>query len=184
MIYYNKIIIDDSIAKSRVDSWYLKHLEGKYSKYISDTLFCNDREEVREENGVKIYAGKDRLLLGKSPVLTCTQQNDRFTVNDEKNGNGDLTYPVALLTADEAVFAGAITSDFTTYLGKSIFWTMTPINLEERQSDMFLFYSSSIGLIDNFSDGSYEIRPVINLKSDVKFSGDGTIDNPYVIITE
>ena len=61
---------------------------------------------------------------------------------------------------------------------------MTPINLEERQSDMFLFYSSSIGLIDNFSDGSYEIRPVINLKSDVKFSGDGTIDNPYVIITE
>ena len=54
---------------------------------------------------------------------------------------------------------------------------------------MYLFYIRTNGELYGDGGGTtvttkYGIRPVINLKADVKFSGSGTISDPYVIITE
>ena len=38
--------------------------------------------------------------------LMCPQQNDAFTVSDTTNLNGDLTYPIGLLSSNEIVLAG------------------------------------------------------------------------------
>lgn len=39
-------------------------------------------------------------------LLICPQQNDAFTVNDDKYGNGFLKYLIGLLSADEFWLAG------------------------------------------------------------------------------
>lgn len=39
-------------------------------------------------------------------LLICPQQNDTFTVNDAKYGNGFLEYLIGLLSADEFWLAG------------------------------------------------------------------------------
>ncbi len=41
------------------------------------------------------------------PTFKCQEKNDAFTVGDEEKGNGALTYPVGLMTADEVVAAVA-----------------------------------------------------------------------------
>lgn len=65
------------------------------------------------------------------------KQNDRFTVSNSI-GNTKLTYPVALITSDEAMYAGGVGADLATmtyitnkdfylYTG-SYYWTMTPFS--------------------------------------------------------
>ena len=48
-----------------------------------------------------------------------------------------------------------------------------------------MFYFAPFGLLGvDYIVNDFSVRPVINLKADVKFTGDGTIDNPYKIVTE
>ena len=53
------------------------------------------------------YQPKTRLITNKEIDLTCPQIEDKFTVSNE-TGNGDLTYPIGLITTDEAMIAGGI----------------------------------------------------------------------------
>ena len=59
----------------------------------------------------RIYGGNAELYA--SPSLICPNDNNggklsKFTVDDTTNGNGNLTYKIGLLTADEIAFAGSI----------------------------------------------------------------------------
>ena len=115
-----------------------------------------------------------------SVTLKCSQQNDRFTVNDEAIGNGDLTYPIALVTIDEAYLAGAFITEgkgHYLYTGND-YWAM---NTTE-----FSGWGANVEKVSNIGSGSngevqdsYGVRPVINLKANSLQSGDGTIQNPY-----
>ena len=117
-----------------------------------------------------------------SVTLKCNQQNDRFTVNDEAIGNGDLTYPIALMTIDEAYFAGASITEgkgHYLYTGND-YWAM---NATE-----FSGWGATVEKLSNIGSGSngevqdsYGVRPVINLKANSLQSGDGTINNPYML---
>ena len=64
-------------------------------------------------------------ILG--PTLSC-QLNDSFNV-EGTNGNEKLTYPVGLITADEAMMAGGINGSsnmlYYLYSGQN-YWTMSP----------------------------------------------------------
>jgi len=176
----------DSIIKEVIDSWYDKHLELNYGKYIADSIFCNDRQ-AREEGGTLYYASYDRLYNNSDPALTCTNKEDRYTVNDTTNGNGLLSNPVGLLTADEAFMAGGRNGVGEYYLRPSEpFWTATPDFFTEGNSDnKRIWYVANGGLIG--SDELNErngVRPVINLTSDVKFTGDGSFETPYEIVVD
>ena len=109
--------ITNSTIKGKVDAWYEGHILGtEYERYITDTLFCNDRSFNSYNRGTGIGASSTRYrwydgpwnntISKQYPRLTCTEQNDRFTANDEITGNGDLTYPIGLVTTDEVVLAG------------------------------------------------------------------------------
>ena len=196
-----------SDVKEVLDSWYNAHLKTNYDGYVADGIFCEDSEVVDmkyyfwNDNDELIettpdnaevydyyYAPAERVMVNKPiPQLTCTRLEDRHTKTTEL-GNGKLENPVGLLTADEVMFAGASAkANKTAYLysGES-FWTMSPSydvgNIEE---DMATFVSTNENLYITYncvicSDG---VRPVINLRADVEFTGNGSFETPYVIKT-
>ena len=169
-----------STIKTYLDNWYKTNIEDKgLSSYISDTLFCNDRS-IFSGTGIGTDTTYYRWYSSRDVYLTCSNQNDRFTVDDEVTGNGDLSYPIGLVTTDESYVAGANIHDNTNYYlytGNSYF-TMTPnsysgtayMMLIDSQGD-----SGGIGIIGQ----SRGVKPVVNIKGGALSSGDGTASNPY-----
>src|SRR5574344_1130355 len=105
---------NSSTAKTAIDTWYNTNLSS-YASKISDTLFCNDRS-LSSGTGIgtteTYYGAYNRYFNTHVPALTCQTKNDRFTVRDTTPGNGNLTYPVGLITMDEVGFAGASLSSW------------------------------------------------------------------------
>lgn len=208
--------IGDSKIKTVIDSWYEENLKGTEAEdLIIDSVYCNDRTMESDWSNYKyndwiskyditqlgfgssyntIFKGSSRVgtAVGVTePTLVCQQDNDKFTTK-AKYGNGKLTYPIALLTADEAVFAGSKggilenqnMSNPDMYLaigGSQNFWTMTP----HRYYKQVIIYLavSSVGL--NTNEGATVkalVRPVITINGNAKLkTGDGTSSNPYQI---
>jgi hypothetical protein len=188
---------NSSYIKTIIDTWYNTNLSS-YADKISDTLFCNDRsiastaaiwdstDKAKGYGTNKTYYGAyNRIVKNNSPILSCPNKHDRFTVDDTTIGNGDLTYPVSLITADEVALAGGNSSASNTsyylYAG-SEYWTVSAAVFDDT-------YASEFGVISNGGlkirvgySSLYGVRPVINLNANVIFSqGDGTVTNPFVI---
>ena len=180
-----------STIKKAVDNWYKTNiLDAGYSDKVADVIYCNDRQIDPSSSGTGYgtsetdYGAYYRLYTNKSPILTCSQKNDAFTVSDTTKGNGALTYPVGLITADEVAMGGGASgssnsnSNYYLYTG-NYYWIMSP----------FLYGGTVIvGLLDDdgflgFDDcyESYGIRPVISLKSSVELLGSGTQNDPWVV---
>ena len=192
----------DSDAKIVIDSWYEKNIVGKndskgnlLTNYIVDGTFCNDRtlSSATIGNGYSLapptlYSAFKRLITdsNKTATLKCSQASDHFSTTTSR-GNGDLTYPVALITADEVALAGGReglkNSDI--YLNSnSNIYTMTPSIFASESINSAVFYMRPDGVLSywNVVNVFSHIRPVINIRSDVLISqGDGTIENPFVL---
>jgi len=176
----------DSYAKEVLDAWYVKHLKTKYGSYISDSIFCNDRVSTIADNGNTYYAPYDRLVNNKKPALTCTNKSDRYTVNDTTNGNGYLSNPIGLITADEAIMAGGTSSiannSYYLYTGEK-YWALSPSYFASNNAYVYTIRADGRLYSDSASNVIPGARPVINLKADVKFTGDGSYETPYTIVT-
>lgn len=178
---------NDSTIKSVIDTWYSVNL-ASYTAKLEDTVWCNDRSFTTGTgigNTATSYSAYERLR-NDTPSLECSNENDRFTVS-ETNGNGSLTYPIALLTTDEAVYAGTIfalgktNEDYYLY-NNSEWWLLSPYNHFEDDARMMDVYSN--GMLGNIGVvGDYGVRPAISLKKGTKVEagGDGTAENPYVV---
>ena len=98
---------NSSTIKTAIDNWYKDYLNTNYGKYISTTaVYCNDRstsDNTSLDN--TSFGARIRLQANKTPSYNCATIEDKFTV-DKSTGNGKLTYPIGLMTADEVVFAG------------------------------------------------------------------------------
>ncbi len=214
--------INDSTIKTNVDKWYEDNLKTNYANYLSDTLFCNDKTlsssgigEVTTQLGYganrTFYSTTERLeystgttdITTAKPTFKCAESatNDysRFTVNvitlpNGNKTNGNLTYPVGLLTADEVSFAGAYKSGQTNkscYLYNSSissrWWLSSPDFYGGSTAFEWVVYASYgyFGSNDVVNSGGVDpvaFRPSINLKAETLVSqGDGTKSNPYVI---
>jgi len=196
----------DSTIKGVLDTWYDTHLEANYGDKIADSIFCNDRSEASytyfDENYEEItnpnaavytdiyYGPYKRLWNDKTPSLRCANQSDRYTVDDTTNGNGLLSNPVGLITADEEVLAGnsagKTNTSYYLYNG-DYYWTSAPTGWSDTGGRAGVWYVGNDGYLssDDYVDlGVCGVRPVINLKADVEFTGNGTIDYPYKIVTE
>ena len=178
--------INNSTVKEIVDEWYEKHIKGtEYENYLSDTLFCNDRSFASSNTGTGAGTSTTyyRTYDTDNHTLYCKNQNDRFTVNYEAKGNGDLTYPIGLVTADEAYLSGgysATNSKYYLYTGNS-YWTMTPYYV--GSNGISFVWDISKDLVGNFQVSyTYNgVRPVINLRSDALKQGSGTADDPFMV---
>ena len=193
----------DSTIKTYIDTWYKNNLTD-YTKYLSeDAVYCNDRElasgQTYSTKNDFNFASYERIYTNKQPSYNCTNISDAFSVN---NTSAKLNYPLALMTADEMIYAGGkykgyfdsnsyswynANSSGESVIGSAQLWFMSPE-----------FYKSSYPFVVNvmgapFEDGtivtreglnlSLATRPVTSLKSCVKYSsGDGTPSNPYTIL--
>ena len=195
--------INDSTIKTMLDEWYQINLLQYADKIDGNAGFCGDRTPSTNDstsNGsggtgttMTYYGGYIRLIVNKAPTFECTNSSDLYTTSGSSQGNGTLTYPIGLITADEIVYAGIIygSKNDKSYLYNAFdYWTITSggfyVDKEhpaKEWSDVLTVgpagQLSSWG-VNNITFG---IRPVINLKSDVQFSeGIGTASNPYVVV--
>ena len=181
----------NSTIKKIIDNWYKDNLNTNYGKYLSTTaVYCNDRSTSDNT----YFGAYTRLLTNKTPSYDCTATEDKFTV-DSTVGNGKLTYPIALMTADEVSFAGGLygTNAPTWYYynsangsstGSTFWWLLSPGVWSGSDAGVFYVYgSSSPGFLNNvnvFAGGG--VRPAISLKSCIKYStGNGSASDPYTI---
>ena len=186
---YEESIINNtsSSVKSVLDTWYKNSLV-KYTSYLADEIFCNDRS-IASGSGYLLstrtyYSSYDRLVNKKSPTLSCVNNNDKFNL---LNIDAKLDYPVALITADEVAMAGGVynmaNTNYYLYNGQ-YFWTLSPSRYLYHNSSAYVWYLSNSGSIFSWDQvfTNISIRPVINLRADVQITkGDGTTLNPYVI---
>ena len=197
----NATVIDrsntnNSTIKTIIDTWYASNLEAKgYTKYLSTTaVYCNDRST--SDN--KYFGAKTRLnkadFVINTPTYDCSSTEDKFTV-DSSTGNGKLTYPIALMTADEVAFAGGVWAENaqTWYYynstkgsstGSTIWWLLSPYSWDGSNAGVCGVNGSSRPGYLGYSHLTYTngVRPALSLKSCVKYStGNGTSETPYTI---
>lgn len=185
--------VNDSLLKKEIDKWYEKNILGtEYADYLEDTAWCNDRS-ISTGTGLGTttteYAFYKRLA-DYTPTLKCARTTDRLTV-----ASGYLKYPIATLTADEIMYAGAggpMTSSVTTAENKTMFlspggtfWTMTPRGYLAGNYAMGTSYFGSGDISIRWTDVAQRtmgVRPAISLKAGVEISsGDGSFTTPYTI---
>ena len=181
--------IYDSTVKTFIDDWYSKNMTA-YTEKLEDTVWCNDRTIGKTDMFSTDYAAYVRLHDNYAPSFGCTNVADRFTVSEE-NGNGKLTYPVALLTVDEFAFAGACSESVEVdeeYYLEPPSWmsvvTMSPGTFFFSSAAPFHAQGNFItNLWTSSTKTSFSIRPAISLKDGTKVieGGDGTSTNPWVV---
>jgi len=128
---------NNSTIKTTIDNWYISNLEAKgYTKYLSTTaVYCNDRSISSDSINFGAFT---RLGTNKTPSYDCAATEDKFTV-DTSTGNGKLTYPIALMTADEVSFAGGLYGANTptwyyynsvngSSTGSKFWWLLSPLD--------------------------------------------------------
>ena len=191
-----------STIKTANDNFYTSKL-ASYSSYIDTSSgFCGDRSTLNNQSGVgtgtvSTYDKGYLRVSTNTPSLKCENSSDYYTVSSASSGNKALTYPIGLITADEVLLAGSSGGVFdgaynyqkstpNAYLTiGQYFWTMTPAGYYNPFGGIYwcshVFIVDTSGLLDDYvTNDTLGLRPVINLKNALKFTGDGTKNNPYV----
>ena len=194
----NRLNTNNSSIKDKIDTWYEQNMTS-YTKYLSTTaVYCNDRSNpaggYNTGNSTFYYGAYTRLITNKAPSYDCTATEDKFTV-DTSTGNGKLTYPIALMTADEVVFAGGVdgtnaptwyytNSSLESSTGSTVWWLLSPNGWYGSSASVFIVFGSSLpGYLSNSGvNDTYGVRPAISLKSCTLYStGNGSASDPYTI---
>ncbi|HIT12379.1 MAG TPA: hypothetical protein IAB58_06280, partial [Candidatus Pelethosoma merdigallinarum] len=187
----------NSNMKTYLDNWYNNNLKSYDSKISKEAIYCNNRVPSTRKDSTYTHEGYgihptiydfekffDWQGTRKGPNLVCTQENDQFCVSST-SGNGELTNPIGLITADEVNMAGGRTSAqnrlYYLYSGTS-YWTMSPSFFYSWFYAVEFYVTSSGELSHNIVNLGHGVRPVINLdSSNLVFTGTGTMQDPYVV---
>ena len=208
---------NDSTIKIAVDKWYEDNLKTNYANYLSDTLFCGDKtlaeSGIGSNNTAKgygtnktYYSATERLMYSSgatvittsTPTFKCAEKaNDNYsrytttksTLPHGKETNGNLKYPIGLLTVDEAAYAGAYKSGQTNksyYLYNSSitshWWLSSPLSYNGSYAYGWFVNGSGGGIYTFNVRNTAAFRPSINLKAELLINGgDGTSLNPYTV---
>lgn len=202
-----------SIMKQYVEDWYAGIMTSYTSKLEGDAGFCQDRRLntsttwttplAEDSNTIIPYgtSGMTQYYFGAyprntqastfNPLLTCPRGKvDLYSyTSNAGNGNGQLTYPVALLTADEASLAGdGWNNSFSAYNANSflrsgsLFWLLSPYYRRSNGGARGFYLYSNGNLSDGGVSGANGVRPAISLASGtVVASGSGTATDPWIV---
>ena len=152
--------------------------------------FCGDRRVSSGTGGgtSSTYYQPYTRISNSSPSLSCNK-NDIYTTDEFEFGNGALTYPIGLISADEAMLAGipnwnssGNTNNYL-YTGQQ-YWTMSPSHFNGGHA--CVCYVLSDGYLGNnyVNWNGPSVRPVINLKSAIAITGSGTTSDPFKLSVE
>ena len=190
----------NSTILNTLNIWYSNNLASFADDIDGNAGFCGDRSSTTSSSGAPnntggtgtlttYYGARYRVDINMVPSFRCEFYSDLYTTSGSEDGNRALTYPIGLITADEVVFAGSgadlslFNNSYYLHTEQS-YWTMSPSHfLNGHYAGVYLvgsfgYLDYSVGRVTN----SYGVRPVINLKADIQFSGgNGTSSNPYVV---
>ena len=206
---YNEYIWEDgtgeSLAKTTIDAWYTSSGLEDYEDKIANVPYCADKSNPTKPTtsssdpytSYTFYGAANRLininnsdLPAKSnaqPTYKCERTEDKHTVSgDTWGGNGKLSKPIGLLTADEVAFAGekyaTPNSSFYLYTG-AYYWLISPAYWSGGYVDSFRMHYMGTLYHDGSVTTSAGLLPAVSLKAEtmVNAQGDGTYTNPYVV---
>ena len=175
---------NNSSIKTAIDAWYQNNMTD-YTQYLEDTVWCNDRSIYKTEDANIYYGAVGRNADSDKPSIVCPNANDKFTVSSDK-GNGKLTYPVALLTTDEIVFAGIglrYYSEISYLYTNQVWWSLSPNHIRSNGAAYaFIILLSGYQNLASVA-ATAGVRPSISLASGTMISsGNGTSSSPYEIL--
>ena len=191
----------DSTIKTFIDSWYQNNLTN-YTKYLSTSaVYCNDRSEGTGQtysiNSGFNFASRYRIDWDSdgakaNPSYNCTDIRDAFSVD---NASAKLDYPISLMTADEIAFSGGVAkktmnTPYAWFISNSVgtqvsnwWWSLSPYDWTGSRTQAWYWYSDRAYSEDIYINVTRAVRPVISLKSCIKYStGNGTYETPYEIV--
>ena len=190
-----------SDIKTYLENWYANYTDlNKAGTKIIDQIYCNDRTASTSSSGTAgeisswastgtpYYYGASLRIWGDgsnpSPSLICSNANDKFTTTTAK-GNGKLSYPIGLITADEINMAGVnnqSNSNTSFYLNTGdYYWVGSPYAFSDRDC-AYEFFVRDVEYFD--CDGVncfYGTRGVVSLSSESKLLGSGTYNDVYTV---
>ena len=190
-----------SDIKTYLDNWYANYTDlNKTGTKITDQIYCNDRTVSTSDvaysptnyttltswnsTGTNYYYGANGRVFNNpvSPDYKCPVASDKFTTTTAK-GNGKLSYPVGLITADEITFAGLpagkTNNSFYLYTG-DYYWAGSPNGFN-------VGYAIEFDVVDGGYLGSDRVhsnggvRGVVSLSSESKLLGSGTYNDVYTV---
>lgn len=156
-----------------LNGWVDKNL-SEYNAYLVNGDYCTDSDfsyVINESNYSRAY---ERIYVDNAPLLSCSSV---------------YTGKVGLLSVDEVVYAGAYRNN----INKKYYLYNEKIEESYFTSTGLFYNASNMTIINVNSNGSIgdgltvnekaAVRPVINISSASKVNGEGTKDNPYVIVS-
>ena len=190
-----------SDIKTYLEDWYANYTDlNKTGTKITDQIYCNDRTVSTSDvaysptnyttltswnsTGTNYYYGANGRVWNNpvSPDYKCPVASDKFTTTTAK-GNGKLSYPVGLITADEITFAGLpagkTNNSFYLYTG-DYYWAGSPNGFN-------VGYAIEFDVVDGGYLGSDRVhsnggvRGVVSLSSESKLLGSGTYNDVYTV---
>ena len=193
---------ESSTIKTTIENWYETTTLKDNPLVSKDQIFCNDRTASTSDvaysttnyttltswnsTGTTYYYGASGRVWNDpvSPDYKCPVASDKFTTTTAK-GNGKLSYPVGLISADEITFAGLpagnTNNSFYLYTG-DYYWAGSPYDFD---SDDGAYEFSMFG--NGRSNSVYVgyrggVRGVVSLSSKAKLSGNGTYNDVYTVV--
>ena len=180
MLSADNVNKSNSLIKSLIDTWYQNNMTA-YTSKLEDVVFCNKRKIEKlanfNPNGGTLSTSEVEILDVNNGVATnlyCENITDQFSLYNPK---AQLTYPVGLMTSEEARFVNNISIIKT----GSAYWLMSPYCYVSTEGEMSIIGSSGY-FAGSWIISTYGIRPVISLKPGTLYvSGDGSKNNPYIV---
>ena len=191
-----------SDIKTYLEDWYANYTDLNVSNTkITDQIYCNDRTASTSNvaysttnyttltswnsKGTTYYYGANGRVWNNpvSPDYKCPVASDKFTTTTVK-GNGKLSYPVGLISADEITFAGLpagkTNNSFYLYTG-DYYWAGSPFVFNDGNfaSEFFVGGDGILNNDDVYSDNG--VRGVVSLSSESKLLGSGTYNDVYTV---
>ncbi len=168
------VLLNNASIMNTLNSWYKQKLI-KYDSTIVKGDYCVDYVFSENVNNILYSDTYRRLVINKDPELYC-------------KGN-IFSNKIGLLSIDEVVFAGAA-GDFP---NTSYYLYNKDIPGNYLTSSSYFISNNNAAMMNVMSNGavgdgilvgipSY-VRPVINIGVHAKVKGEGTKDNPYIIVS-
>ncbi len=178
--YLDSMSTKDEISLFDENKKLEKNTRGKVDESYMDYIIPNYIQRILDGDN-KYYCTSYRVYKG-IPTTSCDKE---YSININ---NGKLRYPIGLLNVEEAILAGGGTTKSSR--GNSTYYLYNGGNYWLLGSDGFngsskmYAINGSKSLNETYTlDQEFGVRPVIELKVNTLVQmGDGTIDNPFVIV--
>ena len=182
---YNNISVmyyTNSEVKATLENWYNANIgndNNLSSKVVTGDYYC---EQIKTKYN-------SSYTTGNANVPVYTDYTPNFKCTTDGNEHGVVNTNIGLITYDEMIYIGgyyyAENNQYYLYNGMYS-WTMSPSGFASNSfSKVWAIYDYNVSQVTNgcYVTANLGLRPVINLKSNVKATGTGTSSDPYVIVS-